>query len=1288
MANFRARLNLSSTSNRRYTDEVYFGGVDYANPRMSVQQGHAIDEMNYVYRDKSVQKRFGVLKGVTRKQRFHAIDVGGKYVLDTSERFYDNTDSTETSVPSRISGMWSYKDYIIVNRGGYLFYLEMNNGILEQGCYSLRPIAFGNYDYVTSSNGAGYLVYYSIDIGQWTSHAFEGNGKLYILSGTYLYVLEAVDDEYGHFKLYSLTEAGNPYVPTTTLGIVQNESEGYATRTTYESPNLLTPIRKNGFVGGIKNKEENTTTFTYTLDTKAKEIKNVHIKTAGFPYSMRSTACKASASDTNVLDGVDNLSYTGFAFPRMADNGIVDFVVNPNASGWKIDLRNFIVYGMNGERLVYSALDKTPPLEFQKGKSSGKIVPYVNEVGDMTISAVSTSVEGNNSGKTADDTAPYSEFSKYESGKYYVAIFGKSSASGVDDIYNPYKKIKYYYTNEDGDEIETTDKNKATKSVIPEGTVFKVSKGENGVYKYNDFKVKPIHQGSSNVTIGYDYCNYYQLVIFAKIDGEIRYASITFRFVKYNASKISLVGITDPHDYAGNIPVMFIGKNETYTSYPNLAILSMFGIDISDKMKDKGMLYDKAGSFLSKYAPDMLAYPYNEKEVTLVPKEPSEFDGGYVLYSKLNGVLKEVSYPFNNLKSNQTGFFLVDMNEQGNDDTAKIYGYVLMEDGVTDSIVLYENPQGEYDGQSNIECEFVAEGEENNKDDINHCTFGILYGTQNYRNRLFVSGNADNPNCDWHSADGTEEGDFDYFPASSVCKYGEATPLAGYGIVSDGKLMAVKRFSDREPSVYYRTATYAAKKDDYGKAVTDLASGGIYEESYPLTQTNSHIGALSSNLFTDFNGDSLFVDTDGRIVGMDNVGTTYDNQRVANSRTALIDPKLKMTPDSSRYLVSYGNDLFYFVDDIAYYCNYDNRYEWYPIDVPDSKVTKNNPTEKTTCSCMFDGKAYFGTDRGGIYRFNEGQFIDIDSIPLENGELVIDRDEENYPLVKCGNLVMSNNARATATLRGFNHFKYSGNYAIILGLVAESVAEGRMNDTDFMIRFEKGVIEPESKYYLNIKLVGFEYAQYSFELCDNIEDYDERYDTYYLKGLSSNFATELDEMLKYGYHVKVFRKIEEEDTIDFDTDGNAIVNASDGKTFSKFALSFDGGYISISTRTPVKASYITAPYLTGSLGNRKTIDSYTIISDKGYQNEVYVKAITNNVAFDELFSMGGQVDYSDLSYMRTDYTRYDLPHTQTLLGKFFGPFITLSINSPNAVNSVLTKINFLYHTAGKTYGKN
>lgn len=1286
MAKFRASLNLTSTSNKRYTDEISFGGVDYANPRFSVASNHALDELNYMFKENAIKKRNGIEKidftSKIDKYRFVWLDVKTDKV-DDSETYEPETEKTGYSLNDKLLNIWYFKNFIILNIDGVLFYSSSKDSLFQG---NVTPI--GEFYMVKTSSddyvSRNYYATLRLSKNGKPLSAFESNGKLYILTGEYMYVLERLskeitnedDDgnketyEEDYFSLYALTETGNPYIPTTTIGIVQNESSGFATRQTFEQPNLLTPKRKNMCVGGVDNAETATNSFrTYALDTSAKSIDSVEIA--------NSTSLPWSNKGTYTAYGYYKQGNDSFAFPRLEQRFRC---VALKATEKTVDFSSFKVVSKEGKRLeylAYSSYNIMPPLHMVVYSDKSILVRPSNE-----IFAAAVDLEGGSG--LAKSKA------EYKDGCYYVAVIdlGTATTNAYDSttvcssVYNSLEKT------DDGIPTESSKNKYIWTHIVPTTT---------------DNKIK------------YESNHYYEILIYAKVNGTIQWGAIFISTFAGNEDfGFRTTDKVDPQDYVGNIPFK---TNTTGTSTSsiytwNYGIAYITGrLSLSSVSMDSMLL--KAGEWAETHSEITLSSEY-DTTLKLVGREWTTEDKEFVKTGEGWLAIYNIPFTINN------GCFLVAENAIKSS-SPFIYGYAQKINGVYTSIVLFESYKPSVDGDSNITITFTANGEDNNKDDINKCTFGIMYGTKGYKNRLFVSGNADSPCYDWHTADG-DDSDLDYFPSDSVCKYGESGEVKGYGIVSDGKLMVVKKFNGTEPTIYYRTATYTSSTDDNGSAQTDNNGNAIYVESYPLTQTNSHIGAISNRQFTDFNGDALFVDNNGRIVGLDNEGTTYDNQRVATSRSSLIDPKIKKAKSEDNYLVSYGNELYYFADDgKCYYSNYDSSYEWFVLDFGND-IEGN--TEKVTDSCYIDEELVFITNQGSVFRFNDKYADDfkrqistdysITEIGTKAYQITFKDSLKNLALNGYTTLLVNDSALKSyyeidglaKTNTKFDYYKdgfmaYVGaNSDIALGFNTNALTFKKETDGYYMYEDCTNTgsfnIIPNNQFHLwtyedskyNKVFIRFENAELTAEEITSLGDNKRKFKVNGFDGTTSD----LDYFTTYNKWVLLKRLAdspklvhnEEKDTFYINDNGIDYVNIAEGLLCNK---------ICIAKTTPVYAYYITSPYLATSLAYRKCLDSYTIMSDTQEVNEIYVRMATNETTLDEVMSkditnIGSQIDYNSLDYQGVDYSRYELPHTQTLLARFYGSFICFSLFSPNANNSSLTKINYLYHYAGKTYGKN
>lgn len=120
------------------------------------------------------------------------------------------------------------------------------------------------------------------------------------------------------------------------------------------------------------------------------------------------------------------------------------------------------------------------------------------------------------------------------------------------------------------------------------------------------------------------------------------------------------------------------------------------------------------------------------------------------------------------------------------------------------------------------------------KDRVNKCRFGIIYGANGAMDRLFISGNPDYPNYDWHC----RSNDCCYFEDISYGGIGkEASAITGYS-VADGYLATHKREDDTERNCYLRQGVVSEDTDTLTPAVT-----------FPARQVIQGPGAIAPNSF-------------------------------------------------------------------------------------------------------------------------------------------------------------------------------------------------------------------------------------------------------------------------------------------------------------------------------------------------------------------------------------------------------------------------------------------------------
>ncbi|MBQ8178308.1 MAG: hypothetical protein IJ033_03850 [Clostridia bacterium] len=276
--------------------------------------------------------------------------------------------------------------------------------------------------------------------------------------------------------------------------------------------------------------------------------------------------------------------------------------------------------------------------------------------------------------------------------------------------------------------------------------------------------------------------------------------------------------------------------------------------------------------------------------------------------------------------------------------------------------------------------------EESLSDRITKCSFGILFGVGGNTNRLFLSGNEDYPNVDFHS----EANDYTYFsPLNTGAMGSDSTAIKGYARLSDSTLVAYKEESDIEASIYYRSGAYRETYDENGnldeqRAVFSITAGAIGE------------GVVSRYACANLAGDNLILSNNGvfGIVLANNVAT---NERYVRERSHLINEKLKEYDLSEavgcvfngRYYLAVADNCF--VADARFKYSGENdidgsyNYEWWHWDNIPARVWAKIGEE-----------LYFGTAKGQICKFDNLEHTDRTYENTEVGDIAIDISENHF----------------------------------------------------------------------------------------------------------------------------------------------------------------------------------------------------------------------------------------------------------------------------------------------------
>ena len=260
---------ISRNSASRYLTAVSnFAGVDYASQRFKVASNHAIDLLNFYYKDGVIQKRQG-FEELIEVEETHYIP----YAFDNEPLEYNGQNiSVNPDSPSGLNfktntrtfnGIWSItgedKKTHIIAHIGHIIYEILD---IDKPYRKIVPIVSSK----TAESVGGDIYYYAYEFLNQKTMGFVGANRFYFLGGNKFMCLRFLSG--GGYIFYPIENHSETYIPTTTMAITYKNSF-VSGRESLDKVNLMTMWRKNELLSGtLKNEDEKTQTdyYDYTLD--------------------------------------------------------------------------------------------------------------------------------------------------------------------------------------------------------------------------------------------------------------------------------------------------------------------------------------------------------------------------------------------------------------------------------------------------------------------------------------------------------------------------------------------------------------------------------------------------------------------------------------------------------------------------------------------------------------------------------------------------------------------------------------------------------------------------------------------------------------------------------------------------------------------------------------------------------------------------------------------------------------------------------------------------------------
>lgn len=637
------------------------------------------------------------------------------------------------------------------------------------------------------------------------------------------------------------------------------------------------------------------------------------------------------------------------------------------------------------------------------------------------------------------------------------------------------------------------------------------------------------------------------------------------------------------------------------------------------------------------------------------------------------------------------------------DKGVKIYGYLdnvgkANQNGV---LVDFNDCVPPISGSSNMTIKFPCY-DKNASSFVEGCTFGTRFGHNNSLNRLFLSGNPNMPNYDIHSVEpnvanenegsSVLEGDFSYFPDEAMCKYGESeNSIVGYDVVSDSKLLVLKNKSAKERTIYFRVPNMATMLDSSGNVMKDVSGNELKQEEYSVYMSNSPVAGVSRFSIANFNGDTVFVDDDNEVAGLDIEGIVGDSQRQANTRSHYIDRKLKGFDMSKANLETFGRYLILDIPNVAAFVTdretiSNGQYEWWRIDSMGSR-----------CFMEMDGELYYATEDGMLCKMVEGEYSDKDRyfIDVALGDMSSDKviiTDSNYTdIFNKENLFTWRTKPKTKSYMAWIYSK-------VIDATFGDSTEAKIDKENNLIKVKGDYVKnlgSLNKVYLSPINGPFEDSMYGkpFSLCE-VEDENDllsigtgKSNTFKLLDEDGNEENLSD--AKYANGFSVCRRLDGEIPAKKSADGEIQLydgNGDDAKPLDLIRYGGQGGKMQISGVLTkilnIKSRLVSAPLMISTANWFKHVIKMDISEGTNDVSDIAVAYCNNKIPYiveDSVMDRGQTIDLGMFSFLDVDFSTDFYTRTYTI-GRELKciKYISVAFASDKDMNSVVPSVSLTY----------